>query len=137
MTDRPLILFSLLAACAASATAADLTIDASALPAPPQPLPFAIGVTSPDGHALSANSRFLTRDGQPWFPVMGEFHYSRYPAKEWEAELLKMKAGGITVVSAYVFWIHHEEVQGKFDWTGQRDLRRLVELCAKNGLYAW
>lgn len=22
---------------------------------------------------------FLLRDGRPWLPVMGEFHYSRYP----------------------------------------------------------
>ena len=131
----PLAVF--LAACAASSAASELTIDAEAPPPGPQPLAFAVGGTSPDGHSLSANSRFLTLDGRPWFPVMGEFHFSRYPAAEWEAELLKMKAGGITVVSTYVFWIHHEEVQGRFDWTGRRDLRRFVELCAKHGLYAW
>ena len=137
MPARSLSLFLVLAACAASAAAAELTIDASAPPVGPQPLPFVIGGVSPDGHSLSANSRFLTLDGHPWFPVMGEFHYSRYPAAEWEEELLKMKAGGITVVSTYVFWIHHEETKGKFDWTDRRDLRRFVELCAKHGLPAW
>jgi beta-galactosidase len=30
---------------------------------------------------LAVNSRYLERDGQPWFPVMGEFHYTRYPAR--------------------------------------------------------
>ncbi len=124
-------------ALAARVAAAELAIDASTPPAPPVPLAFAAGGTSPSGHVLAANSRYLTLDGQPWFPVMGEFHYSRYPAAEWETELLKMKAGGITVVSTYVFWIHHEETEGKFDWSGQRDLRRFVEVCAKHGLYAW
>jgi hypothetical protein len=45
---------------------------------------------------------------------MGEFHYSRYPESEWESEILKMKAGGVQIVSTYVIWIHHEEVaQGR------------------------
>ncbi len=112
-------------------------IDVSHPPAPPEPLPFAIGGVAPDGHTLSANSRYLIKDGIPWFPVMGEFHYSRYPESGWEEELLKMKAGGIQIVSTYIFWIHHEEIEGQFDWTGQRDLRRFVQLCAKHGLYVW
>jgi len=33
----------------------------------------------PDGQALAADSRSLLRNGQPWLPVMGEFHYARYP----------------------------------------------------------
>lgn len=119
------------------AAGAALTIDASVAPKAPEPLPFVVGGKSPSGHTFSGNTRYLSLDGQPWFPVMGEFHYSRYPAAEWETEILKMKAGGITVVSTYVFWIHHEETEGKFDWSGQRDLRQFVSLCAKHGLYAW
>ncbi|HWA09751.1 MAG TPA: beta-galactosidase [Opitutaceae bacterium] len=119
------------------AFAMEVTIDATTPAKTPEPLAFAVGGKSPDGHVLSANSRYLTLDGRPWFPVMGEFHFSRYPAAEWETELLKMKAGGINVVSTYVFWIHHEETEGKFDWSGQRDLRRFIELCGKHGLLAW
>ncbi len=115
----------------------NIHIDASAVPGPPEALPFEAGGRSPDGRTLGINSRYLTLDGKPWFPVMGEFHYSRYPAGEWESELLKMKAGGIRIVSTYVFWIHHEEVEGQFDWSGQRDLRQFVELAARNGLYVW
>ena len=86
---------------------------------------------------LAANDRYLMMDGTPWFPLMGEFHYSRYPENQWEKELLKIKAAGIQVISTYVFWIHHEEVEGEFNWTGQRDLRRFIELCSKHGLYVW
>ena len=92
---------------------------------------------SPSGHFLSVNSRYLTMDGKPWLPVMGEFHYSRYPERYWEEEVLKMKAGGVQIVSTYVFWIHHEEVEGQFDWSGQRNLRKFVELCAKHGMYVY
>jgi hypothetical protein len=90
--------------------------------------------TSPTGGVIGVNSRYLTRDGKPWLPVMGEFHYSRSPRQQWEEELLKMKAAGVNIVATYVIWIHHEEVEGQFDWTGQRDLRAFAQLCAKHGL---
>jgi hypothetical protein len=47
-----------------------------------------------------------------------------------------MKAGGIDIVSSYVFWIHHEEIEGQFDWTGARNLRRFIQLCQEVGLMA-
>jgi beta-galactosidase len=119
------------------APGAPIVVDARIPSSPPKPLPFTAGGTSPDGHSLAANSRYLMRDGKPWFPIMGEFHYSRYPEAHWEEEILRMKAAGIQIISTYVFWIHHEEVEGQFDFTGRRDLRRFVELCAKHGLYVW
>jgi hypothetical protein len=121
----------------AAAAPTALTIDARQAPPPPAPLPFAVGGRAPSGETLGANGRYLTRDGRPWFPVMGEFHYARYPADEWEREILKMKAGGIQVVSTYVFWIFQEESEGRFDWSGQRDLRRFVQLCGRHGLGVW
>lgn len=87
-----------------------------------------------DGTTLTLDSHSLRLDGQPWTPVMGEFHYSRIPANEWREELLKMKAGGVDIVSTYVFWIHHEEIEGQWDWSGCRDLHRFVELCGEAGL---
>ncbi|KOU61711.1 glycosyl hydrolase family 35 [Streptomyces sp. MMG1533] len=95
-------------------------------------LPFADAPGVPD--PIAVNSRWLTRGGRPWFPVSGEFHYSRYPAGEWEEELLKMKAGGVTVVASYLIWIHHEEIEGRVRFDGDRDLRRFAELCARHGL---
>ncbi len=65
---------------------------------------------------------------------MGEFHYSRYPDSYWEEEILKMKASGVNVIATYVIWIHHEEIEGQFDWSGQRDLRKFAELCAKHDM---
>jgi hypothetical protein len=90
----------------------------------------------PDGSTLTLDSRSLLLNHQRWTPVMGEFHYARYPRSEWREELLKMKAGGIDTVATYVFWIHHEEIQGQFDWSGSRDLRRFIQLCGAVGLKA-
>ncbi len=120
----------------AQAAAAPIRIDASQPWREPAPARYDEGAAStPAGHTLGLNSRFLTLDGKPWLPVSGEFHFSRYPRAQWEDEILKMKAAGVNVVSTYVIWIHHEEIRGQFDWTGQRDLRTFTQLCAKHGMY--
>jgi hypothetical protein len=85
----------------------------------------------PDGLEIEVTSNSLVRNGRPWLAVMGEFHYSRCPAGEWRRELLKMKAGGIDIAATYVFWIHHEQVQGKWDWAGRRSLREFVKRCGE------
>ena len=56
-------------------------------------------------------------------------HYSRVPEKEWRREIQKMKAGGITTLATYVFWIHHEAEEGKWDWSGNKNLRKFIETC--------
>ena len=94
-----------------------------------------MGGTNPNGQEINANNRFFTIAGKPVLPVMGEFHFSRYPRQYWEEEILKMKACGINIVASYIFWIHHEEIEGRWDWTGDKDLRHFVELCAKHDLY--
>ena len=48
-----------------------------------------------------------------------------------------MKAGGVQIVATYLFWIHHEEIEGQFEWSGQRDLHRFIQLCQKHGLYVF
>ena len=71
----------------------------------------------------------LMMDGKRIVPVMGEIHYSRIPADEWQQEVRKMKEGGVTMIATYVFWNHIEEEEGIFRWDGQRDLRRFLEIC--------
>ncbi len=106
-------------------------------PQPPQAEGFKMGASrNPDGSTVTVDSYSLRLDGKPWTPVMGEFHYSRYPENEWREELLKMKAGGIDIVATYVFWIHHEEIEGEFDFSGRRNLRRFIETAGKVGLKA-
>ena len=96
---------------------------------------FKLGTTkNPAGHEISVDSRSLLFDGQPVFPVMGEMHYSRVPEAEWRDRLLTMKAGGVDIVATYVFWIHHEEIEGQWDWSGQRDLHKFIQTCQELGL---
>jgi beta-galactosidase len=115
-----------------------VSLDASRIAPEPQPAPLKLGTsTAPGGHSLGVNTRFLTRDGKAWLPVMGEFHYSRVPREDWEAQLLKMKAGGVEVIAVYEIWQHHQDKPGVWNFSGNRDLRAFVELAAKHGLYVY
>jgi len=111
-----------------------LTISVST-PTAPVTDGYAMGASlSPSGETITVDSRSLLLNGRRWTPAMGEFHYSRYPAAEWREELEKMKAGGIDIVATYVFWIHHEEIEGEWDWSGSKNLREFVEAAGKAGL---
>ncbi|NPD91323.1 beta-galactosidase [Prevotella sp. PMUR] len=80
------------------------------------------------------DSRSLIIGGKRVVPVMGEVHYSRIPAEEWKTEVRKMKDGGVTVIAAYVFWNHVEEMEGVYNWSGQRNLRRFLEICKEENM---
>ena len=102
-------------------------------------IPFDLGPdftgSAPSGERVSFNSYYMEKNGSPFFPVSGEFHYSRMDDFRWEDEIIKMRMGGVNVVSTYLFWNHIEEEEGEFDFSGRRDLRRFVSLCKKHELY--
>ena len=94
-----------------------------------------LGGSNPSGERIEVNSYYMSVGGKPVIPVMGEFHYSRYPECQWEEEILKMKAGGVTVIPTYVFWSIHEEKEGVFNWEGNRNLRKFLSLCQKHNVW--
>ena len=84
---------------------------------------------------FSYNEKYLMKNDKPWFPIMGEMHYSRYPNQYWEESIEKMKAGGVDVLSTYILWIHHEEIEGEYDFSGNKNLKAFVETCKKCNTY--
>lgn len=109
------------------------SIDIKAIePIQPRTLPGLGGQGKPG--AITVNNYFISKAGIPIIPITGEFHYSRYPNQYWDESIKKMKAGGINMIATYVFWNIHEEKEGVFNWTGDRDLKKFVELCAKNNM---
>lgn len=94
-----------------------------------------MGGTSPRGEKLSFTNYYAEKNGKPFFGICGEFHYSRCSYLYWEKEIRKIKACGVNIVSTYVFWNHHEEEEGIFNWEGDKNLRYFVDLCAKNDIY--
>lgn len=90
--------------------------------------------SNPQGVKFEVDSRGFIIGGERILPVMGEIHYARVPQEEWRQEIRKMKAGGITLISTYVFWIHHEAEEGRWDWSGNKNLRRFVQTCHEEGM---
>lgn len=134
MTYKRILLLSAAMLLLLRLNAREYKIDVSRTTVPAAHL-FHLGAdTSPAGKRIEVSSSGLIIDGKPVLPVMGEFHYARYPEKEWRRELLKMKAGGVNIIATYVFWIHHEEQEGVYDWSGCRNLRAFVEACKSVGL---
>jgi len=94
-----------------------------------------LGGVNPRGDKISFTNYYMEKNGEPFFAICGEFHFSRYDEHYWEDEIIKMKMCGINIISTYVFWIHHEEKQGTFDWDGNKNIRVFIELCRKHDLY--
>ncbi|OKP87719.1 hypothetical protein A3844_09940 [Paenibacillus helianthi] len=111
------------------------TIHAGIAPKDIYPATLRLGGTHPQGDHISFTNYYMELNGQPYFAICGEFHYSRYPEDCWETEIRKMKGSGINIVATYIFWNHHEEIEGIFEWQGNRNVRKFVELCAQNGIY--
>ncbi|THV29147.1 beta-galactosidase [Glycomyces paridis] len=103
-------------------------------PRPPrrEGLPWGDPAGTPD--RIAVTGRWFERAGRPWFPVTGEIHYSRLPRERWSEVLGHARAGGLDSVATYVFWAAHEPEPGRFDWSGNLDLRAFTELAAAHGL---
>ena len=90
--------------------------------------------TNPRGDTITVTSKCLLLNGRPIVPIMGEVHYTRVPEDEWRDYIRKMKAGGVNIVATYVFWIHHEEKEGVFDFSGRRDIGKFLKICEEEGM---
>ena len=111
------------------------SIDARNIKNPIYPCPIKMGGKNANGQMLSIGNYYLSLNGKPFFGICGEAHFSRMNRELWEDEIIKMKAGGLNIIATYIFWIHHEEIEGTFDFSGNKDLRIFLELCKKNHMY--
>ncbi|WP_161494132.1 beta-galactosidase [Microcella alkaliphila] len=75
-------------------------------------------------------------DGAPALPVSGELHYSRVPRERWEERLRLLRSGGVTIVSSYVFWNHHQpRLDAEPDFDDRLDVAAFVRAAADAGLF--
>ncbi len=93
---------------------------------------------SPDDYAdqprfEAGNGTFLL-NGEPFVVKAAELHYPRIPREYWEHRIKMSKALGMNTICLYTFWNAHEPEEGKFDFSGQNDLREFIKLCQKNDM---
>ncbi|SEF84584.1 beta-galactosidase [Paenibacillus sp. UNC499MF] len=74
-------------------------------------------------------------DGKRLFILSAAVHYFRLPRAEWAEVLDKSKEAGCNCIETYVPWNWHEEEEGRWDFSGDKDLGAFLDLCAERGLY--
>jgi beta-galactosidase len=91
----------------------------------------------PDGkpHQFEARDHQFFIDGQPTMLVAGEMHFGRVQPEDWDTRIKQAKAMGLNTISFYLFWNQVEPQEGKFNFTGMTDVRRVLKLCQKNGMW--
>lgn len=78
----------------------------------------------------------LMVDGKRVFIKSGAFHYFRTPGYEMALDrFAKMKAGGYNTVDIYFNWNYHSQKQGEYDFTGVKDVRKVLQAAKDTGLF--
>lgn len=99
----------------------------------------AAAVTSgpvPGRHQVTYDRYSVMVDGHRILVQAAEFHYFRLPSPDlWRDVLEKYKAAGFNAVSLYFHWGYHSPKAGVYDFTGVRDVDRLLRLARDAGLY--
>jgi beta-galactosidase GanA len=110
------------------ASLALMTMAAAVSPAMAEPATHA--------HTVTFDQHSLIIDGKPTYIWSGSFHYWRLPSPElWKDVLQKMKAAGFNAVEIYFHWGYHSPKRGVYDFTGIRDVDRLLDMARDAGIY--
>jgi beta-galactosidase len=131
---RRTLLLSLLLAGSPAFAFAQAAPKAAAPEIPAIPMAAAV----PDGrpHKFEARDHRFWIDGQPTLLIAGEMHFGRVLPEDWELRIRQAKAMGLNAISFYLFWNEVEPAEGRFDFTGVTDVRRVLKLCQDNGMWA-
>jgi beta-galactosidase len=91
----------------------------------------------PDGkpHQFEARDHQFFIDGQPTMLIAGEMHFGRVQPEDWDTRIKQAKAMGLNTISFYLFWNQVETKEGKFNFTGMTDVRRVLKLCQEHGMW--
>ena len=85
---------------------------------------------------INFDSKGFLINGSRTFIVSAGLEYARIPHQLWHDRLLRIKRAGFNCIEIYTIWNFHEEHEGKFDFTGDRDLNKFLKEVNDLGLYA-
>ncbi len=106
---------------------------AQSVPPPAVPATHSAG---PAAHSVSFDSYSFLIDGQRTYLWSGEFHPYRLPSPElWKDIFQKMRAAGFNTASIYFFWGYHSPREGQYDFSGVRDMDRVLDAARDAGIY--
>lgn len=91
---------------------------------------------TPVQHAVTYDRYSLSINGQRTYVWAGEFQYWRLPSPSlWPDVLQKMKSAGFNAVTLYFYWGYHSPREGVYDFSGIRDVDKLLTMAQQAGLY--
>lgn len=61
--------------------------------------------------------------------------YFRIPRARWQERIDALLRSGYNAADVYFPWNFHERKEGEFDFSGERDVRAFLRMCADSGLY--
>ncbi len=79
------------------------------------------------------NNNFLL-DGEKFTILSGTIHYFRVVEEYWEDRLKKLKNCGFNTVETYSPWNFHERKEGEFDFSGNLNVSKFIQIAADLGL---
>jgi len=86
-------------------------------------------------HTFTLGDSAFMLDGKPIQMISGEMHCARIPVAYWRDRMKMAKAMGLNTIGTYVFWNAHEEVQGKYDFSGNNNIAEFVKIAQEEGLW--
>ncbi len=78
----------------------------------------------------------FVKDGKEIKIISGAVHYFRNMPDTWRDIFKKMRAMGLNCVETYCAWNMHEKKIGEFDFSGNLDIRKFIEIANEEGLMA-
>ncbi|MDB5148422.1 MAG: hypothetical protein JWQ57_2442 [Mucilaginibacter sp.] len=85
---------------------------------------------------IDFDSKGFIVNGKRTFIVSAGLEYARIPHELWYDRLLRIKRAGFNCIEIYTIWNFHEEQEGKFNFTGDRDLGKFLDIVKDLGMYA-
>ncbi|WP_371173867.1 beta-galactosidase [Buchananella felis] len=88
-------------------------------------------------HRVTWDKQSFYVDGERLHVWSGELHHWRLPSPEhWRDVFQKLRASGFNAVSLYFFHgLHQSEENGPYDFTGIKDIDKLLTIAEEEGLY--
>ncbi len=98
----------------------------------------AVGAPTPTAgaHTVTYDGYSFKVDGRRTYLWSGEFHYFRLPSPDlWRDIFQKMRAAGFNTTSLYFDWGYHSPRPGVYDFSGVRDVDKVLDMAQEAGLY--
>lgn len=84
--------------------------------------------------AITYDGQTFLRDGRRTWILGAAMQYARIPVEAWADRIRAARQAGFNTIATSCPWLLHEPRKGRFDFTGQADVRRFLELCEETGM---